>query len=134
MLALAAVPGGVAAARRGGSVLIAEDDAAVRDVILWALQDEGIAAVGVADGQAALDWLGGNRPAAVLLDIGLPLVDGVGVAEELRRVHGSDVPVVVMTAGLRAAASAQRIGARDFLAKPFHVEDLIAIVRRLLGT
>ena len=106
----------------------------MREVILWALEDEGIPAVGAADGQVAVDSLTASRPSLVLLDVGLPLVDGFGVAEALRRAHGESVPVVVMTAGARLAESARRVGARDFLAKPFHVDDLVAIVRRLLGS
>lgn len=118
---------------RDARILVVEDDPSVRELIGWALEDEGLPAVAVADGRAAIDWLSKHRPAAVLLDIDLPIVDGFGVAEALRVAHGPGVPVVVMTAGSRAAESARRIGARDFLAKPFDVDEMLNAVGRALG-
>jgi DNA-binding response OmpR family regulator len=101
-------------------------------MLLWALEEDGVPVVGAADGRAALAWIGANRPALVLLDIGLPFVDGYGVAEGLRRAHGDAVPIVVMTAGTRTDESARRVGARDFVAKPFDLEELLAILYRIL--
>jgi DNA-binding response OmpR family regulator len=113
-------------------VLVVEDDPQLRDMIGWTLDDEGIPHVPIPDGGAAVSWLRSHRPAVVLLDIGLPVVDGFGVAEALHAAHG-DVPVIVMTAGTRAVESARRVGAADFLPKPFDLDDLIATVRRALG-
>jgi DNA-binding response OmpR family regulator len=113
-------------------VLVVEDDPGVRDVILLALEGEGIPATGVTDGQAALDWIARRRPAAVLLDLGLPLVDGMRVGAELRRTYGDALPIVVITARSGAAESARRLGARDFLVKPFRLDELLAVVRRVL--
>lgn len=130
---LLGVPDGGTDRSPAGLVLVVEDDPQLRAAISWALEDEDLPHVCLPDGAAAVAWLEEHRPAAVLLDMGLPLVDGFGVAAALRRVHGADVPVVVMTAGSRAAESAQRTGARDFLAKPFEIDDLLATVRRALN-
>lgn len=132
MLSLMVVPG-AAPTRPDGVVLVVEDDPPLRDAICWTLEDERIPHVAVADGGAAIAWLRGHRPAVVLLDIGLPVVDGFGVAEVLRATHGIAVPVIVMTAGTQAAESARRIGAADYLPKPFDIEDLISSLRRAIG-
>ena len=120
-------------ARSPDVILVVEDDASVRDLIGWVLEDDGRRVVSMADGRAAVEWLAAHRPAVVLLDIGLPGEDGFGVAEALCTAHGAEVPVVVMTAGSRAAEAARRIGAREFLAKPFEIEDLLGAVARVLG-
>jgi DNA-binding response OmpR family regulator len=96
-------------------VLLVEDDDLVRQSILWTLEDEGT-----------------GQPDLVLLDIGLPGIDGFGVADRLRVLYGSQVPVVVLTADGRAAEKARRVGAVAYLHKPFEIDDLIRTVRTLL--
>jgi len=113
-------------------VLLVEDDPGLRRLIAWALEDEALPCVAVADGQQALDWLDTARPALVLLDMGLPLVDGDGVAAGLRARYGEGVPIVVLTADGRAPEKARRVGAADVLRKPFDIEELVARVARLL--
>lgn len=114
------------------TVLLVEDDPSVRQMMQWALEDEGIT-VGIAvDGQQAVDWISRQKPALVLLDMGLPLVDGDGVAGHLHNHYGDGVPIVVVTADGHAAAKAARVGAVDYLQKPFDVESLVQRVRRLL--
>jgi DNA-binding response OmpR family regulator len=117
-------------------VLIVEDDPHLRQTIEWTLQDEGYAIALAADGQEALDQARRERPALVLLDMGLPRIDGFGVAEGLRAAYGDGahgVPVVVMTADDRAAEKARRVGAVDYLRKPFDLDELIETVRRAAG-
>lgn len=113
-------------------VLLVEDNAGLRRLIAWALGDEALPCVTVADGQEALDWLDTAKPALVLLDMGLPLVDGEGVAAGLRARHGEGVPIVVLTADGRAPEKARRVGAIAFLRKPFDIEELVALVAKLL--
>lgn len=122
-----------AAAREPWPVLVVEDDLHLRQTIEWTLEDEGIAVEVAADGEEALAFARHNRPALVLLDMGLPRIDGFGVAQGLREMHGGSVPVVVLTADGRAAEKAARVGAVAYLRKPFELEELIAIVRRQLS-
>ena len=113
-------------------ILLVEDDAGLRRLITWALEDEALPCVALADGQQALDWLATTRPALVLLDMGLPLVDGDGVAAGLHARHGDEVPIIVLTADGRAPEKARRVGAAAFLRKPFDVDELVALVERQL--
>ena len=114
-------------------VLVVDDDPNVRQLIRWALEDEGLAVVAAADGRAALDAIARERPALVVLDMSLPLVDGYGVAAALQRSYGADIPILLITADGRAAEKARRTGARAYLHKPFEVDDLVRAVRRILG-
>jgi DNA-binding response OmpR family regulator len=130
------VHAGVAATDRGAGgpeVLVVEDDAHLRQVVEWALADEGFAVALAADGQEALARIRQERPALVLLDMGLPGLDGFGVAAGIRALHGGAVPVVVMTADGRAAEKAAQIGAVAYVRKPFDLDELIETVRRLAG-
>jgi len=124
-------PGTIDTARR--DVLVVDDDPNVRQLIRWALEDEGLAVVAAADGRAALDAIARERPALVVLDMSLPLVDGYGVAAALQRSYGADIPILLITADGRAAEKARRTGARAYLHKPFEVDDLVRAVRRILG-
>jgi CheY-like chemotaxis protein len=113
-------------------VLLVEDDEFVRQTILWTLEDEGIGAMAATDGQEAIGRLEATKPDLVLLDIGLPVVDGFGVADRLRALYGAALPVVVLTADGRAAEKARRVGAVAYLHKPFEIHDLVRTVRGVL--
>jgi CheY-like chemotaxis protein len=84
------------------------------------------------DGEQALDRARGRRPALVLLDWGLPILGGPAVAAAIQASHERSVPIVLITADGRAAEKAREVGAREYLSKPFDVEDLVAVVRRTL--
>ena len=114
---------------QGSRILLVEDDEFVRQTILWTLEEEGIDTAVAADGLSAISHLETSRPTLMLLDIGLPGVDGFGVADRLRTLYGSEVPVVVLTADGRAAEKARRVGAVAYLHKPFEIGDLIRVVR-----
>jgi two-component system response regulator MprA len=114
-------------------ILVAEDDAAIRSLVQWALEDEGFVIDVVADGAAAIDYLAARRPRLVVLDMMMPRADGHQVAEALRSIHGSDVPLLVVTAAGDAREATRRVGAERGLAKPFDIAELITSVRQLLG-
>jgi len=113
-------------------VLVVEDDRDVRHTIKWALEDEGLSVETAADGQEALEVAARTRPGLVLLDMGLPIVDGYGVASGLRQTYGDSVPILLITADGRAAEKARRVGARTYLHKPFDIDHLVEAVQRLL--
>ena len=122
------------AATQRPTVLVVDDDPDVRQVVLWALEDAGFDVQAASDGPAALSRASMQRPAVVVLDIGLPSADGAVVAARLRQVCGEELPILVMTADGRAAEKAQRAGAYEYLHKPFQDEALVAAVQRGLGT
>jgi DNA-binding response OmpR family regulator len=115
------------------TVLLAEDDSAISDPLTRALEREGYQVVVRQDGPAALETALSGSIALVLLDLGLPEMDGLEVCRRLRSAK-STVPVLVLTArtdevdfvvGLDA-------GADDYVGKPFRLAELLARVRALL--
>ncbi len=114
----------------GAPILVVEDDANVLQTIRWALEDDGLLVETAGTGRQALVQAAHHRPALVVLDMGLPLIDGDGVAVGLRALQNgnSEIPVLVVTADGHAAAKAQRIGAVGFLSKPFEIEHLLTAV------
>ena len=125
----ASAPG---AGARLGPILIVEDDAQVRRTLQWTLEAEGLPVQAASTGRRAVELAASERPGLMLLDMGLPDIDGYAVADRVRAVYG-DVPIVVVTADGRAAEKARRVGARGYLSKPFELDDLVATVRRFLG-
>jgi two-component system response regulator MprA len=114
-------------------VLIVEDDRSVREAIRRALVIDGYEVVLAEDGVEAVVAIEGRSPDAVVLDIGLPGIDGLEVCRRIRR-SGNRVPILILTA--RDAVS-DRIdgldaGADDYLVKPFDVGELKARLRALL--
>ena len=114
-------------------ILIADDDRAVRDALRRALALGGYEVELAEGGQQALDAVAIAAPDAIVLDIGMPDVDGLEVCRRLRRA-GDRVPILMLTA---RDAIADRIegldaGADDYLVKPFDVGELRARLRALL--
>jgi len=114
-------------------ILIVDDDRALRDALRRALVLGGYETVPVESGEAALAEVARSEPDAVVLDIGLPDIDGLEVCRRLRG-SGNRVPVLMLTA---RDAVADRIdgldaGADDYLVKPFDVGELRARIRALL--
>jgi two-component system, OmpR family, response regulator len=114
-------------------VLLVEDERAIAQDISDALQAAGYVVDIIADGEEA--WFRGSTEDfdAIILDLGLPKLDGLSVVQRLR-VEGNSVPILVLTA---RAAWLQRVagidaGADDYLTKPFHIEELIARLGALL--
>jgi len=118
----------------GTHVLVVEDEVDMRDTLRWALEDEGIAVQVALDGLAAVASAAQCEPAVVVLDMGLPGLDGIGVARELRARYGSGLPILVVTAAGGAAEKARQIGAFAYLHKPFDLNAFVACVRRGLDS
>ena len=113
-------------------MLVVEDDADIAGVLRRSLGMEGYDVRIAGDGNAALDEASLFEPDAVVLDLGLPGVDGVEVCRRLR--SGGDVPILILTArdGVDSRVEGLDSGADDYLVKPFEREELLARVRALL--
>ena len=114
-------------------ILVVEDDTNLNRQLKDALTDAGYAVDVAFDGEEG-HFLGETEPYdAVVLDIGLPQMDGLSVLEEWRRA-GKTVPVLLLTARDRWSDKVQGIdaGADDYVAKPFHMEEVLARVRALV--
>jgi two-component system, OmpR family, response regulator len=114
-------------------ILVVEDDTNLNRQIKDALTEGGYAVDVAFDGEEG-HFLGDTEPYdAVILDIGLPQMDGLSVLEEWRRA-GKSMPVLLLTARDRWSDKVQGIdaGADDYVAKPFHMEELLARLRALV--
>lgn len=114
-------------------ILVVEDDANLNRQLKDALTESGYAVDVAFDGEEG-HFLGDTEPYdAIILDIGLPKMDGLSVLEEWRRA-GRTTPVLLLTARDRWSDKVQGIdaGADDYVAKPFHMEEVLARVRALV--
>jgi two-component system, OmpR family, response regulator len=118
-------------------ILVVDDDLHIREVIRVTLSKAGMAATEARDGKEALTRFAGDRPDLIILDIGMPELDGLDVCRQIRK--SSDVPIVFLTArddeidrilGLE-------LGSDDYVTKPFSPRELVArvnvILRRVTG-
>ena len=114
-------------------ILLVEDDPTLRTQLCSALSEAGYAVDTAADGQQA-HFLGDAEPFdAVVLDLGLPVLDGLSVLRRWRA-SGKTLPVLILTARdtWHEKVAGIDAGADDYLAKPFHIEELLARLRALI--
>ena len=116
---------------RGKTVLVVDDDPAIRELLSMALEAEGYRVVCARNGREALDKVRRDPPDAILLDLMMPTMDGwcfltthQTLSTECR------APVLVMTA-IGGSCMARQLGARDFLTKPFSLDTLLGKVAAL---
>lgn len=128
-----------AASTSGGTpvlVLVADDDPVVREVLQLALESKGYSVVAVADGTAALTAARQFTPSLALLDWLMPGVYGPDVAAALRAEPATaKIPIVLLTTQgeQRDVAHGYRSGADEYITKPFHPREVLAVVERLLS-
>ena len=115
-----------------GTVVLIEDEEAIADLIRMYFEQDGFRLVHAVDGERGLDAVRDRSPRAVLLDLGLPGIDGIEVCRRIRSF--SDVPVIMLTA--RDAEIDKivglEIGADDYVTKPFSPRELVARVKAVL--
>jgi len=110
-------------------ILVVEDDAAVRNLIATTLETQSYRYLTAADGEAAILGAVSHNPDIILLDLGLPDIDGEEIIRKIR--SWSNVPIIVISARSEDSdkISALDAGADDYLTKPFSVEELLARLR-----
>jgi CheY-like chemotaxis protein len=109
-------------------VLVVDDDPDILDAICDILEGEGYRVTRARHGAEALERLDAERPSLILLDLMMPVMDGMAFAHALReRRVDPEIPIVVISADGNPQKAAS-IGARGFLAKPFDIEALLAHV------
>jgi CheY-like chemotaxis protein len=113
------------------TLLLVEDDPAIRCLLTLILDGENYNVVTAEDGQDALDQLRTLEPDAILLDMMLPKVDGFEVIQALSRAH-EHIPIVALSAGNRRPT----VGEQDvhaFLSKPYNVDTLLLVLEDVLA-
>jgi two-component system response regulator MprA len=115
-----------------GRVLVVEDDEDIADVLRRSLRQEGHEVRTAGDGEEALTMAAEFVPDLVILDLGLPKLDGVEVCRKLRA--AGDVPILILTARSDTGVRVEGLdaGADDYLVKPFERSELLARMRALL--
>lgn len=120
-------------------ILVIDDNAAIRDMVSWALELDGYEPAEAAEGQEALDWINnaareGRYPSVILLDLAMPGMDGNTFLQQLHTQQEATHPppaIVVITAG-KNCPDDPTLGVAEVIAKPFHVRDLLDVVHQLL--
>ncbi len=113
------------------SVLVVDDDPDVRVLLETYLELEGFEVLTAANGSDALQRLRHTRPSVILLDLMMPVMDGIEFRRQQQRQPClCDIPVVCLSARHDAMQTAMRLGVVDCLAKPFELDKLIAMLRR----
>jgi two-component system, OmpR family, response regulator MprA len=117
---------------RPARVLVVEDDDEIAQAIQRSLRVEGYDVRIAADGEVALRMAGEYVPDLIVLDLGLPKIDGIEVARRLR--EDDDTPILMLTArdSVEARVEGLDSGADDYLVKPFERQELLARLRALL--
>ncbi|XXX78942.1 response regulator [Sorangium sp. So ce134] len=118
-----------------GRILVVEDDLDIRSILSQLLVFEGYDVEEAADGAEALALLRKDRPPAlILLDLMMPIMDGWQLRAELQRdPELSSVPVVIVSADVRAEQEASRLRVAGLLKKPLQIEPLLELVHRICG-
>ncbi len=112
-------------------ILVVDDEAEIRSLLAAVLQNKGYEVVTAEDGAAALQAVPRERPAVILMDLSMPRMNGMDALPEIKRLD-AEVPVIICTAhaDLATAVRAMKLGAYDYLTKPFDVELLILTLER----
>lgn len=116
-------------------VLVVDDDPAILEICSDLLRTEGYAVSVATNGAQALEQLGRNAPLVVLMDIMMPVMDGVEACRRMKAdPHTADIPVVLMSARTNLTRQSQDLMSADALvAKPFDIDFLLNTIHELVG-
>ena len=114
-------------------VLVVDDDPDILQTLALCLSTEGYRVVMAANGREALDVLGRERPAVILLDLMMPVMDGWQFVAEMDHRGWRRSPLLILSADRAVQGHAARLRADAFLAKPFDLDELLGKVSQLTG-
>jgi two-component system KDP operon response regulator KdpE len=117
---------------KGATILVVDDEPQIRRVMRTTLSAEGYTVIEARDGAEAVDKVRGERPDLVLLDMNMPVLDGLQACREIR--SASEVPIIMLTvlSAEKDKVRALDAGADDYVVKPFGIQELLARVRASL--
>ena len=117
-------------------VLVADDDADIRDLVVFKVEQLGVEVVAVGDGQAAIDTVRARRPDLAVLDVSMPGLSGIDVCRMIRaEPEIAGTPVIMLTARVQEqdVEHGFTAGADDYVTKPFSPRELVSRVQALLS-
>jgi len=116
------------------SILVVDDQLGVRRLLYEAFNEEGYAVEMAASGQEAIEKVKTSVPNIMLLDMKMPGMNGLETLHEIKRINDG-IPVIMMTAygELEIVAEAKKLGIREYVTKPFDINDLRVLVKKVLG-
>ncbi len=106
-------------------VLVVEDEADIRQVLIYVLEDEGYEVAEAPDGKSALELIERQHPDIIILDMKMPGIDGWEFARLYRERYGNRAPIIVLTAAQDAARRGTDISADSYVPKPFDLDVLL---------
>lgn len=115
-------------------VLVVDDEQTIRELVAEALGEAGFQVLPAGNGARALEIMHDWVPDLIVLDLMMPRLDGLSFVELMRlNPQLASIPVVLVTAAYAAGAAAQQLGARACITKPFELDDLLNVVREIIG-
>ncbi len=114
-------------------ILVVDDERAIRELLELALSDVGYDVVTTCDAGHALEFVAREAPALIILDLGLPSIDGSAFARVYAELPGPHAPTIVISALVDAEERARAIGAVAQLRKPFDIHALLELVEQYAG-
>ncbi len=116
------------------TVLVVDDEERIRSSLRGILTDEGYRVLDTGDPCSAMQLIAGEHPAVVLLDVWMPGLDGIELLRQIKRANpATQVIMISGHANIQNAVAATRLGAADFIEKPFSVNGLLAALERVLA-
>lgn len=116
------------------TILVVDDSDFMRLKCRQLLAGEGFSVVEAGNGQEAVEKYQEHRPDLVMMDITMPVMDGITAVKEIRKINPDAKIVMCSALGQQAAVmEAVKAGARDFIVKPFQPERVVSAVRKILG-
>ena len=117
----------------GRLILVVDDDPDILQTLALCLSTEGYRVLMASNGQEALELLGSERPACILLDLMMPVMDGWQFVGELDTRGMRKAPLLILSADRAVQGHASKLHADAFLAKPFDLDELLGKVSQLTG-
>jgi CheY-like chemotaxis protein len=115
-----------------GDVLIVDDEPDMADVIRAVLESEGYRCRTVNNGEQALAEVASDMPGVVLLDVLMPVMNGIECSRALRQAYGGALPIVIMTAAEHVESRREEAQADAVISKPFELRELLEVIARFL--
>ncbi|MBJ2286911.1 response regulator [Pseudomonas sp. MF6755] len=116
------------------TILVVDDEYLIADILGYALEDEGFMVVKASNGQKGLEVLERERPALIITDFMMPVMDGLEFANAVRALPAVNHLPIILISGAQAHLGMERSDLFDaVLDKPFNIDTILATVRRLLA-